>query len=68
MNALLDVLMLLEQARTTISEQDELDDDAAVIHLELSMLIMDVTILIDKQKREGPQEPLFAIEERIKWN
>jgi len=68
MNALYDVKLYLEQARQVIAELDEIGDDEAVIHLELSMLLMDVEILLSKYEAENPQQPLFAIKERIKWN
>ena len=68
MNALTDVLLLLTQARERIGEQDEINDDEAIIHLELSMLIMDVTLLLEKEKREAPTGDMFYKRERIKWN
>jgi thiamine monophosphate kinase len=68
MNALYDIKMYLEQARQVIAELDEIGDDEAVIHLELSMLIMDVDLLLAKREADNPQQPLFAIKEKIKWN
>lgn len=68
MNALYDVKLYLEQARQVIGEMDEIGDDEAVIHLELSMLIMDVDLLLARREQENPQQPLFNIEEKLKWN
>lgn len=68
MNALYDVKLYLEQARQVIGEMDEIGDDEAVIHLELSMLIMDVDLLLARREQDNPQQPLFAIEEKLKWN
>lgn len=68
MNALYDVKLYLEQARQVIAELDEIGDDEAVIHLELSMLLMDVELLLAKHEQENPQQPLFALKEKLKWN
>lgn len=68
MNALYDVKLYLEQARRVIAELDEIGDDEAVIHLELSMLIMDVDLLLARHEQESPQQPLFALKEKLKWN
>lgn len=68
MDALYDVKMLLTEARERLGNQEVISDDEAVIHLELSMLIMDVTLLIEKDERENPQGHLFYKRERIKWN
>lgn len=68
MNALYDVKLYLEQARQVIGEMDEIGDDEAVIHLELSMLIMDVDLLLARREQDNPQQPLFNIEEKLKWN
>ena len=68
MNALYDVKLYLEQARQVIGELDEIGDDEAVIHLELSMLIMDVDLLLARHQQENPQQPLFALKEKLKWN
>ena len=68
MSALYDVKLYLEQARQVIADMDEIGDDEAVIHLELSMLLMDVEILLAKFEQDNPQQPLFAIKEKLKWN
>ena len=68
MSALADVLLLLTEARERIGAQDEINDDEAVIHLELSMLIFDVQLLVEKGNRESTQGELFIKRERIKWN
>lgn len=68
MNALYDVKLYLEQARQVIGEMDEIGDDEAVIHLELSMLLMDVEILLAKHEIDNPQQSLFALKEKLKWN
>lgn len=68
MNALTDVLLLLTEARERIGAQDTINDDEAVIHLELSMLIFDVQLLVEKDQRETPQGELFYKRERLKWN
>jgi hypothetical protein len=68
MSALADVLLLLTEARARLGEQDTINDDEAVIHLELSMLIFDVQLLVEKDQRETPQGELFIKRERIKWN
>lgn len=67
-NALYDVKLYLEQARQVIAKLDEIDDDEACIHLELSMLLMDVDLLLSRYETDNPQQPLFAITEKIKWN
>ena len=68
MSTLTDVLMLLTEARKRISEQDYINDDEAVIHLEIGMIVMDITLLIEKEKREDPTKDLFVKKEEIKWN
>ena len=68
MNALYDVKLYLEQARQVIAELDEIGDDEACIHLELSMLLMDVEILLSKHEIDNPQQPLFSMKEKLKWN
>lgn len=69
MSVLADVLLLLTEARQRIGDQDTINDDEAVIHLELSMLIMDVTLLLEKEKREAPTDDLFVVnKESLKWN
>ena len=68
MSGLTDVLLLLTEARERLAEQDTINDDEAVIHLELSMLIFDVQLLVEKDHRETPQGELFYKRERIKWN
>ena len=68
MSALEDVLLYLTEARERIGAQEHINDDEAVIHLELSMLIFDVQLLVEKDRRETPQGELFYKRERIKWN
>ena len=67
-SALEDVLLYLTEARERIGNQEEINDDEAVIHLELSMLIFDVQLLVEKDHRETPQGELFYKRERITWN
>ena len=61
-SALYDVQLYLTQARQVLGEQDIISDDDAVIHLELSMLLMDVQLLIERDAESAPTQ------ESLKWN